>query len=133
MMYAIKVGWQPKEVWEVMAAILLGIVGAVIYVMLPNGKINIVAGLDEETKLTNIARVIIGGIMGFVIYLITPDVFSSLQPPKNNSVKNALGLLYPLVGGYSISLVVGVLSKAVTAVELTLGLDEKKNVGALRK
>lgn len=133
MMYAINAKLEPKKVWEVMAAILLGIVGAVIYVMLPNGKINIVAGLDEETKLTNIARIIIGGIMGYVIYLITSDaVFSSLSS-TNNTAKNALGLLYPLVGGYSISLVVGVLSKAVTAVELTLGLDEKKNVGALRK
>jgi hypothetical protein len=70
--------------------------------------------------------------MGYVIYLITPNVFSSLYT-TNDTAKNALGLLYPLVGGYSISLVVGVLSKAVTAVELTLGLDEKKNVGALRK
>jgi hypothetical protein len=67
MMFAINTALQPKKVWEVLAAILLGIVGAVIYVMLPNGKINIVAGLDEETKLTNIARVIIGGIMGYGI------------------------------------------------------------------
>ena len=70
--------------------------------------------------------------MGYVIYLIVPDIFGSLSG-TNPSAKNALGLLYPLVGGYSISLVVGVLGKAVTAVELTLGLDEKKNVGSLRK
>jgi hypothetical protein len=47
MMFAINTALQPTKVWEVLAAILLGIVGAVIYVMLPNGKINIVAGLDE--------------------------------------------------------------------------------------
>ena len=120
------------DLWKVIASILLGIVGAVVYVMLPNGKINLVAGLDQETKMTNISRIIIGGILGYVIYLIVPDIFSILDKPRDPST-NKFGLLYPLVGGYSISLVVGLLSKAVTAVELTLGLDEKKNVGSLRK
>jgi hypothetical protein len=130
-MAAIKYAFGLSTLWEVMAAISLRVVGAVIYVMLPNGKINIVAGLDDEAKLTNVARIIIGRIMEYVIYLIKQDVvFSSLG---STSSKSNFGLLYPLVGGYSISLVIGVLSKAVTAVELTLGLDEKKNVGALRK
>jgi hypothetical protein len=121
------------EICEVLASIALGVVGAVLYVMLPNGKINIVAGLDRETITTNLARIITGGLLGYVIYLIIPNIYDVLSGPRPVSSKNALGLLYPLVGGYSISLVVGILSKAVTAVELTLGLDEKKNVGSLRR
>lgn len=113
-----------SELWKVAASISLGAVGAVIYVMLPNGRINIVAGLDRETITTNGARIGIGGLLGYVIYLIKPQIFDTSTEP--------LSLLLPLVGGYSISLVVGILSKAVNAVELTLGLDDKR-LNTLRK
>ena len=109
-----------KVLCGVVASISLGAVGAVIYVMLPNGRINIVAGLDRETVTTNAVRIGVGGLLGYVIYLIKPEIFEGAEP---------LALLFPLVGGYSISLVVGILSKAVTAVELTLGLDDKRLAG----
>jgi hypothetical protein len=107
-------------------AICLGVVGAVLYVMLPNGRLNIVAGLDEESIATNLLRVITGGLLGFVIYVVKPD-FLNVQKGAE-----AYGLLAPLIGGYSITLVVGILAKAVTAVELTLNLDEKKTQASLR-
>jgi hypothetical protein len=132
MMAMIKSNSFVSALWEVMASISLGVVGAVIYVMLPNGKINTVAGLDTETIMTNVSRIVTGGLLGYVIYLIVPNLFDILKDPNKPS-KDALGLLYPLIGGYSISLVVGILSKAVTALELTLGLDEKKNRNSLRK
>lgn len=122
------------EVWKVLTAIMLGLVGAVLYVMLPNGRINLVAGLDRETVVTNVSRIVIGGIMGFVIFLVMPDLFVGLKSGDQNSAAPAtLKLLAPLVGGYSISLVIGLLGKAVTAIELTLGLDDKKNVAAVRR
>jgi hypothetical protein len=107
-------------------AICLGFVGAVIYVMLPNGRLNIVAGLDDESIATNVLRVITGALLGFVIYVVKPDYLSLKQGAE------AYGLLAPLIAGYSISLVVGVLAKAVTAIELTLNLDDKKNQASLR-
>jgi hypothetical protein len=108
-------------------AICLGVIGAVVYVMLPNGRLNIVAGLDDESIATNLLRVITGGLLGFVIYVVKPD-FLSLQQGSE-----AYGLLAPLIGGYSITLVVGILAKAVTAIELTLNLDDKKTQASLRK
>jgi len=108
-------------------AICLGIIGAVVYVMLPNGRLNIVAGLDNESIATNLLRVITGGLLGFVIYIVKPD-FLSLQQSSD-----AYGLLAPLIGGYSITLVVGILAKAVTAIELTLNLDDKKTQASLKK
>ena len=108
-------------------AICLGVIGAVVYVMLPNGRLNIVAGLDEESITTNFLRVITGGLLGFVIYVVKPD-FLSLQQGSE-----AYGLLAPLIGGYSITLVVGILAKAVTAIELTLNLDDKNTQASLRK
>jgi hypothetical protein len=108
-------------------AIFLGIVGAVIYVMLPNGRINTIAGLDPESVALDLFRIFMGGILGFVIYIVNSD-FLSLKAGGA-----AYGLLAPLVGGYSISLVVGILAKAVTAIELTLNLDEKRSQASLRK
>jgi hypothetical protein len=107
-------------------AISLGVVGAVIYVMLPNGRLNFAAGLDNESVATNLIRVCLGGVLGFVIYVVNPD-FLAAKPGST------VGLLAPLVGGYSISLAVGVLGKAVTAIELTLNLDEKRTQASLKR
>jgi hypothetical protein len=121
-------GGAPVGQWaKAPLAICLGLIGAVIYVMLPNGRLNVVAGLDDESIATNLLRVITGGLLGFVIYVVKPD-FLSLQQGSA-----AFGLLAPLIGGYSITLVVGILAKAVTAVELTLNLDEKKTQASLKK
>jgi hypothetical protein len=121
-------GGTPLGQWvKAPLAICLGIIGAVVYVMLPNGRLNIVAGLDDESIATNLLRVITGGLLGFVIYVVKPD-FLSLQQGSE-----AYGLLAPLIGGYSITLVVGILAKAVTAIELTLNLDDKKTQASLRK
>ncbi len=112
---------------KILSSIFLGTLGAVLYVMLPNGRINMYVGLDREMRTNCVARIIIGGILGYVIYLIYPDFF---RPPESGKV--GLELLYPLIGGYSISLVVGILSRTVTAVELALGINERKNVNALK-
>jgi hypothetical protein len=117
------------EVGKVLLALSLGTVGAILYVMLPNGKLNIVAGLDEETKTTNKLRIALGALLGFVLYVIEPSMFNFLT----NSSANPLKLLIPLVGGYSVTLVIGILAKAVTAVEITLNLDEKKIRATLKR
>jgi hypothetical protein len=123
----INAGTESDHFFKVVLAICLGIVGAILYVMLPNGRLNTVAGLDQESVATNLMRVIIGGLLGFVIYIVKPDL---LSVQKGSA---AYGLLAPLIGGYSITLVIGILAKAITAVELTLGLDDKKTHVALRK
>jgi len=114
---------------KALLALSLGTVGSVVFVMLPDGKLNIFAGLDEETKAMNKLRITMGALLGFVLYVIRPNMFQFLQNPA----LSALELLFPLLGGYSITLVVGVLAKAVTALELTLNLDEKRTRASLRR
>jgi hypothetical protein len=124
---AIRAGGEWAEYAKAFLAICLGVVGAIVYVMLPNGRLNVVAGLDNESIATNVIRVTTGGLLGFVIYIANPAFLDI----KTGSA--AYGLLAPLVAGYSITLAVGILAKAVTAVELTLNLDEKKTHAALKK
>jgi hypothetical protein len=114
------------EASKVSLALLLGTVGAILYVILLNGKLNIVAGLDEESKAMNKLRIQLGALLGFVLFVLMPTMFddTSSAPYK---------LLIPLTGGHSATLVVGVLAKAVTAIETALNLDEKNTRAALKR
>ncbi len=117
------------EASKVLLALLLGTVGAILYVMLPNGKLNIVAGLDEESIVMNRLRIALGALLGFVLFVIKPSMFNFLL----DKTANPFELLIPLIGGYSVTLVIGILAKAITAVEITLNLDEKKIRATLKR
>jgi hypothetical protein len=62
--------------------------------------------------------------------MIYPTMFDT---SNDHSFSNPPKLFIPLVAGYSTSLAIGILGKAITAVELTLNLDDKKNQAVLRK
>lgn len=99
----------------------LGIVGSIVYVLLPNGRLNVVAGIDAENIAMNIVRVGIGALLGFVfLYAARSLANKTLSDPIDPWT-----LFIPLMGGYSVSLVVGVLAKAVAAIQLALNIDEK--------
>jgi hypothetical protein len=106
-------------------ALTLGVVGAVVYVMLPNGKLNMFAGIDAANRANAMVRVVMGGLLGFVLSLIVAPINSLNLEPKQ--------LLIPLIGGYSITLVVGIMAKAIAAVELTFNIDSKSIRSSLRK
>jgi hypothetical protein len=108
-------------------ALCLGIVGAIVYVMMPNGRLNVVLGLDAENIANNMVRVVLGGLLGFVLY-IAGATMSSESANKINWT-----LLLPLLGGYSITLVVGILAKAVAAAQLTFNIDDKSVRASLQK
>jgi hypothetical protein len=112
--------------------LLLGVVGAVVYVMMPNGKLNTVAGLDAENIADSIVRVAMGGLLGFVLYAVYSITKSGSTPPNGSTAIDNWTLFLPLVGGYSATLVVGILAKAV-AVQLTLNIDEKSIRASLHK
>jgi hypothetical protein len=106
----------------------LGAVGAVVYVMLPNGRLNVVAGLDAENRAFDVVRVVIGGLLGFVLYVLRP-----VATTGGAASFDSWTLIIPLIGGYSVSLVVGILAKAVAAVQLALNIDEKSVRASLQK
>jgi hypothetical protein len=115
-------------------ALCLGMVGAIVYVMLPNGKLNVLAGLDAESRTNDIVRVVMGAILGFVLFIasaISKNTSGGALPNGGNL--DAMELLLPFIGGYSITLVVGILSKAVAAIALTFGIDEKSIRSSLQK
>jgi hypothetical protein len=114
---------------EAALPLTLGVVGAIVYVMLPNGRLNVVAGLDAENIANNVVRIAMGGLLGFVLYVARFIAQSGTAQPTIDSWT----LFLPLIGGYSITLVVGILAKAVAAVQLTLNIDEKSIRASLYK
>jgi hypothetical protein len=108
-------------------ALLLGTVGAIVYVMLPNGKLNVFAGVDEASNDT--VRVAMGAILGFVLYIAV----GLARPASNMPSQDVLRTVAPFIGGYSITLVVGILAKAVAAIALTFGIDEKSIRSSLHR
>jgi hypothetical protein len=110
--------------------VLLGMVGAIIYVMLPNGRLNVAVGVDAENIADTIVRVVMGGLLGFVLYVVIRFLAKSgaSAPGIDSST-----LFLPLLGGYSVTLVVGVLAKAVAALQLTFNIDEKSIRASLYK
>jgi|GEM_PF-5980130 len=114
---------------EAALPLTLGVVGAIVYVMLPNGRLNVVAGLDAENIANNVVRIAMGGLLGYVLYVARFIAHSGTTPPTIDS----WSLFLPLIGGYSITLVVGILAKAVAAVQLVFNIDEKSIRASLYK
>lgn len=106
-------------------ALTLGFLGAVVHVMLPNGRLNLYLGIDAANRANSVVRVVMGALLGFVLALVIVPVDTPSIDPKY--------LLVPLLGGYSITLVVGVLAKAINAVQLTLNIDTKQIQASLQK
>jgi hypothetical protein len=130
---AITAGW---EIWAISKgtlaeaagtwlALTLGFVGAVVHVMLPNGRLNLFLGIDAANRANSIVRIIMGGLLGFVLSLVMVPIDKPAVDPKT--------LLVPLLGGYSITLVVGILAKAISALQLTFNIDSKQVQASLRK
>jgi hypothetical protein len=113
---------------KLLTPMCLGIVGAVVFVMLPNGRLNTVVGLDAENITDTVVRVVMGGLLGYVLYVAGTSLF---DPTKKSDIDWLL--ILPLLGGYSITLVVGILSKAVAAFQLTFNIDDKAVRASLQK
>jgi hypothetical protein len=97
--------------------------------MLPNRKLNVFAGVDEASKANDTVRVAMGAILGFVLYIAV----GLARPSSNIPSQDVLRTVAPFIGGYSITLVVGILAKAVAAIALTFGIDEKSIRSSLHR
>ncbi|MGD1046546.1 MAG: hypothetical protein ABR936_14660 [Bacteroidota bacterium] len=111
---------QPLKLWPSILAASTGLLGAIVYILF-----NVIGVISEkafnlEDKYSNIVRLILGPIIGWVFY------FSFAQNSFNgeNSQQQML-LLLPFLAGFSTRFVVGLINQALRAVELTLGIEDK--------
>jgi hypothetical protein len=57
--------------------------------------------------------------------------FASIR--KDLSIDNGVILLLPFIAGYSIPLVLGLIEKTIWAIELTIGLDDRRLIGGAER
>jgi hypothetical protein len=116
-------------------AFALGGLGAVASIFLHMLKL-----LPQETLRTSdefelVGRLVLGCLFSTVLSITLTSreliqFFGSLR--STEVVEGGAMLLLPFLAGYSIPLVLGLLDKAIRAVELTVGLDDRRETVARR-
>lgn len=117
-------------------AIALGGLGAIASIFLLILKLIPQETLRSNDELEVVGRIFLGCLFSLVLCLtIIPNelynFFRSFNTFGNGSVSQSSGgsgakLLLPFLCGYSIPLVLGLLGKIIRAVELTIGLEDRR-------
>jgi hypothetical protein len=116
-----------KKAWESIVALSLGLLGSLVYILFNMIGILSEKAFEVEDTFSNYARLILGPIIGWVFYItFGQEVFSN--PSKTSPL-----MLLPFLAGFSTKLVVGIITQALKAIELTLGLEDKTTQLAQRK
>lgn len=127
LLLALAAVWQSEAdeknilLWQSLIAVCLGFLGALVHIFLELIGVIVEKAFNTSDTYSNSARLVLGPIVGWVF-------FYAFGQDKGTSVL----LLLPFVAGYSTRLVVGLINKAIGAIELTLGLEEK-SIDLLRR
>lgn len=101
-------------------AACLGILGASVFSMYNLIGIVKEQALASDDSYSEYVRLALGAIVGWVFF------FSFAQDAVKPGEKiNSMLLLLPFLAGFSTKLVVGIINKAIQAVQITLGLEDK--------
>ena len=103
-----------SKMWSSAVAVTLGALGSLVYI-----SFNLIGVLSEKAFsaddwTSHLIRVVLGAAVGWIFFLAFP---AKAGPP--------ILVLLPFLAGFSTRLVVGIITQAIQAVELTLGLDSK--------
>lgn len=112
-------------------AMCLGFLGAVVYSFFSALRI-LPRTFGVDDKYLNYARLVLGSVLGWIVYFaFLQDTFQAAfsvgnpPPTTDEPTKARMLLLSPFLVGYSTTLAVGILNKAITAVEITFGLEDR--------
>ena len=117
-------------------AMFLGLLGAVTYSLFNVLRVLPPQAFNPTDGYYNFARLLLGMLLGWVFYFAfampafreLPNYFTVGGKPQGGAYK----LLVPFLAGYSTKFVVGVLERAMVALEVSLGIEEKRDVRAKR-
>lgn len=124
--------WQipPMGFSNSLLAIGLGLLGAVVYSLFNVLRVVPPQAFCSKDEYSNRARLLLGVLLGWVFYFAF--CMNAYDKLPQTTPKDAFILLVPFVAGYSTKFVVGVLERAIAALEITLGIEEKRDVGTKR-
>lgn len=114
-------------------SIFLGLMGACVFGLLYVLNMIPRQAFDADDEHANYSRFVVGGLLGWLAYYsICQDEFEYSfgirDIPEGVTLDSlTLYLILPFLFGYSSSLAVGILNKLLKSVELTLGLEDRRD------
>jgi hypothetical protein len=113
-------------------AAALGGLGAVASIFLDILKLIPENTLKKSDEFEVFGRILLGVLFSFVLSstLLSDELntfFSKLATGQLSKDGSNLKLLLPFLAGYSLPLVLGLLDKAIRAIELTIGVDDRRS------
>jgi len=99
-------------------AISLGVLGALVYFFFNLIGLMREREFDPDAAFEFVVRIILGGILGWLLSL----AFPAIAKKSDGTINGSLTVLLPFLAGFSTRLVFGILSQAIRAVETTLGI-----------
>lgn len=120
----------PGPFFHSLLSIGLGLLGSVVFGLFYVLKVVPQQVFDVSDEFSNYARFLVGGLLGwFVYFALVQEEFAKAFGPGNPNMKElAPWLMLPFLVGYSSSLAVGILNKMLKAVEITLGLEDRREL-----
>ena len=113
-------------------ALSLGFLGAVVYSLFNVLRIIPPQAFNPSDEYSNYARLLLGPLLGWIFYFsFCITVFLNLQKMYNSDgteIKTFF-LLIPFVAGYSTNFVISLLEKVIQALEIAIGVEEKRDLG----
>jgi len=124
----------PLQLSNSILALSLGLLGAIIYSLFNVLRVVPPQAFNPKDEYSNYARLLLGVLLGWVFYFaFAIDVFKNLKDINSTKGwKEACLLLMPFVAGYSTKFVVGILNRVIAALEIALGIEDKRDISARR-
>lgn len=107
------------ELWQSLINVSLGMLGAQVYVYFNLIGIMKAQAFEPDAIFENSLRIVLGGILGWLFFYTFKTQIADQ--------KNFLFILLPFLAGFSTRLVFGVLNQAITAIQITLGIEDKRS------
>jgi hypothetical protein len=117
-------------------ALTLGGLGAVASIFLHVLKLMPQETLRSSDEFEVIGRLVLGCLFSTILAmtLAAPQIASFFEALRaGGKLESGVILLLPFLAGYSIPLVLKLLEKAIRAVELTIGIDDRRDMAGRRR
>jgi hypothetical protein len=116
-------------------ALALGLLGAVVYSLFNVLRIIPPQAFNPSDEYANYARLLLGLLLGWLFYFsFALEAFLQLEGFRviQDDTKNTFYLLIPFVAGYSTKFVISLLERLISALEITLGVEDKRDASTRR-
>ena len=122
----------PLALSNSLMAMFLGLLGSVSYSLFNVLRAIPPQAFNPRDEYYSYARLILGLLLGWVFYFaFAMDAFANLPhviAQSKASPADVFRLLVPFLAGYSTKFVIGVIERAITAFEVALGIEDKRDV-----